>query len=153
MIEARAYQAGDVLALNVQGAQAGEAAGRWRDWLRTTRPAGEAWSFWRGEVLVCVAGIEPEGDTGRAVAWALIGAPRRAEWGFLLRFGRERLTAGLRRYRRIVAEARCDWPSAQGALARLGFRCEAPVMAAFGPDGSDYALWAMTRRGDQRHGR
>lgn len=157
MIEIRPYAAGDVLDLSVQAAQASEAQGPWRDRLRTRAPAGLAWSFAEGGQLVAIAGIEPEGcDPARAVAWALIGAPSRASWGRMLAFGRDRLAQARVRYRRISAEARADWRGANAALARLGFTLEAPCMAAYGRDGSDYALWAITRGGGNReagHGR
>lgn len=48
-------------------------------------------------------------------------------------------------YRRIEAEADCDFPEAHRWLTMLGFVCEAPRMRAFRLDGGDSALYARVK--------
>ncbi len=132
------YGVGDAALLDLQTAQLTDMTATEHARLSAFAPEGAAWSFWRGDVLVGCGGIQLVRD-GVGEAWAMIAAPRRAEWGALLEMGRGALA--MFPARRIQATATINHPGADRVLERLGFQFEG-VMRGYAADGGDAKLYA-----------
>lgn len=93
-----------------------------------------------GEVLMCGGVAELGPDKG--MLWSYI-APAALQHPVIVHRSVLRFLS-LLSYRRLEAYCKCDSQRANRWLETLGFTLEAPRMAKWAPDGSDYSLWAKT---------
>lgn len=140
----RRYIAGDAALITPRTVLAAEHAAVRDDFLHGGAiPPGRAWTMtWRGLPVAC-AGFSEVWE-GRWIAWSFIGELPARLWPALTA-ETARLIAELReRYgaRRIEANTPVDFVGGHAWLRRLGFEFEG-IARAFGPDGSDYAVYAI----------
>ena len=95
-----------------------------------------------GDVAVMCAGAL-EVWPGRYIAWAYV-SPDACHYWKSLHKAVKRFLSDLNA-QRIEAEVDSDFEAGRRWIERLGFRCEAPRMARFFPDGRDASLYAITK--------
>lgn len=91
---------------------------------------------------IAVGGVK-ELWKGRALCWTFIARDAGGHFTELHRAVKRLLE--IVPYRRLEAEARCDFPQGHRWLKMLGFTMEAERMRAYQVDGEDYALYARVR--------
>ena len=91
---------------------------------------------------ICVAGVAPLWEN-RALAWSFID--HRAGPHFIEVHRAVKKILDALPYRRIEADAACEFPAAHRWLKMLGFKLEAERMRAYRPDGGDSSLYARVK--------
>jgi hypothetical protein len=145
-VKAFAYRAGDVLSFQPQIHQLFDVdEDDWVKW-QTLTPPGVAWTCFAyratGQTPIASGGLRPIRGQNVKEFWALIGAPRRAEWGALIKMARAAIDADPAG--RVQAVGYTDHPHAAQTLEHLGLSFEG-VMHGYGPNGRDAALYARVR--------
>jgi hypothetical protein len=144
-VQFRRYIAGDAALIPSRDALAAEQDAV-RDEFMTGAavPPGLAWTMTHRGMPVACAGFAPVWE-GRFIAWSLIGPIDMRQWAALAREVRARIAqlraGGLAR--RIEASAPIAYAPAGVWLKALGFEFEG-VARAYGPDGADYGIYAIT---------
>lgn len=144
MIEFRAFEPDDLMALNLQPQQAMEmgALPGWRELGHLCHGAGPGWSGVIDGRVVGSAGFAVHFG-GRAEAWCFLsdGIPMRA-WVALHRAVASRVAQlSALGVHRVEASAAVGWLPGRRWLELLGFECEG-VMRAYGPDRRDFFRFA-----------
>ena len=144
MIEVRAFEAADLVALELQPQQEMEmgALPGWRALGDMMQGAGPAWTAVLGDRTIACAGFCVH-TGGRADAWCFLadGIPRTA-WVALHRAVAARIPqVAVLRVHRIEASTALGWPPGRRWLEMLGFECEGPLRA-YGPDRRDFLRFA-----------
>jgi hypothetical protein len=135
------YKAEHLLALQLQAGQRGVAPFITPDYAKMLEGT---WSFTAmvdGDPIA-VCGIT-ELWTNRAMVWSFLGQQAGPHF-FALTKACKRVM-DLSPYRRLEAEADCEFAPAHRWLRILGFEMEAPRMRAYRVDGGDSALYARMR--------
>lgn len=107
-------------------------------------PPGLAWTMTCLGMPVACAGFSPVWE-GRWIAWSLIGPIDLRQWAALARQVKAEISwmRDSVKARRIEATAPMDYAPAGVWLRNLGFAFEG-VAKAYGPDGADYGVYAIT---------
>lgn len=139
MIAVRAYQPGDLEAIDLQPGQECERT----LFVPEAADMGPAFTITRGDTLLMVAGLV-EVHSAYASAWALFTSGLGGDYAAIVRAIRRVLDAS--GYRRVDAMIREDWGRAHALARLLGFSKEG-VSRAMGEKGEDFATYARVNLG------
>lgn len=148
-VQFRRYIAGDAALIPSRAALLAEQDAVRDEFLTgAAMPPGLAWTMTARGMPVACAGFAPVWD-GRWCAWSMIGDIDMRQWAALARqvkaeIGRLRRSVKIRR---LEASAPMDYAPAGVWLRNLGFAFEG-VAKAYGPDGADYGIYAITGQHD-----
>ena len=136
------YQAEHLLSMQIQMAQRGVAPFITAEYAKSLE--GHAISALVDGECLAVGGIAKIWEH-RGVAWSIIDVRAGAHFLTIHKACVKLLDEAP--FRRIEADVACTFEAGHRWLRMLGFKLEAPRMAAFGVDGSDSALYARVKHG------